>query len=37
MVSEYMLIGTVAGFLNEAIMISCDGNHSDLPLNKDDL
>jgi len=33
-ISEYMLIRTVVGFWNEAIVVSRDGYHSDLPLNK---
>lgn len=37
MVSEYMLIRTVAGFWNEAVMVARVGNHSDLPLNKNDV
>lgn len=37
MATEYMLIRTVAGFWNEAIMVSCDGNNSVLPFNKNDV
>lgn len=37
MVSEYMLIRTVAGFWNEAITVPCDGNNSVLPFNKNDV
>lgn len=34
-VSGYMLVGTVARFLNQAIMVFRDGIYSDLPHNKD--
>lgn len=33
-VLKIMLIRAAAGFWNEAIMVSCDGNHSEVPLNK---
>lgn len=33
-VSKIMLIRAAAGFWNEAIMVSCDGNHSEMPLNE---